>query len=210
MTGRRATTLMDGASTRDLFHELVSEARDELGQRPSPSATGYLVDLLEARVRNAAPEDATPESPAAPATLAESLVEALLADGSSRWTRLRALGDRALFDAGFFGESLRGRAIGIDYYADIGRTAYLRISAAFEPGAGSRVGGPNLFEELARHFVDFVELLNEVGQRARGDRCVDLLRLYDRYRESGSQRDRARLLRRGLILPRRGAAERVQ
>ena len=210
MKSRRAAPLSDQASTRDLFHELVSEARDELRQQPSPLATGYLVDLLEARVRHVGPEQATPAAPAAPATLAESLVEALLVDGSSRWTRLRALGDRALFDAGFFGDSLRGRAVGIDYYADIGRTAYLRVSAAFEPQVGVRVSGPNLFQELARHFVDFVELLAEVAQRARGDHCVDLLRLYDRYRESGSSRDRERLLRRGLILPRRGSPERVQ
>jgi hypothetical protein len=55
-----------------------------------------------------------------------------------------------------------------------------------------------------------VELLAEVAQRARGDHCVDLLRLYDRYAESGSSRDRERLLRRGLILPRPGSPERVQ
>ena len=214
MTGRRgAGALSEEASTRDLFQELVSEARDELGQRPSPLATGYLVDLLDARVRHTGPEVATPEALAAPTTLAENLVEALLAEGSCRWTRLRALGDRALFDAGFFGDSLRRRAVGIDYYAEIGRAAYLRLSAAREARAGARVGRPagqDLFRELAQHFVDFVELLAEVAQRSRGVRYVDLLRLYDRYRERGSERDRDRLLRHGLILPRPDAVERLQ
>jgi hypothetical protein len=191
-------------STRDLFRALVGEARDELGQRPSPLATGYLVDLLDARVRSSGPAADSSGARTMPATLAEGLVEALLVEGSSRWSRLRALGDRALFDAGFFGESLRRRAVGIDYYSDIGRTAYLRLSAAPDPGDPAQMGReapPDLFHELAQHFADFVELLAEVAERARGRKQVDLLRLYERYRETGSWRDRDRLLRHGLILP---------
>ena len=200
-------------STRDLFRALVGEAREELGQRPSPLATGYVVDLLDARVRcTGAAADAS-GTETAPATLAEGLIEALLVEGSSRWSRLRALGDRALFDAGFFGESLRRRAVGIDYYSDIGRTAYLRLSAVRDPGAAARLGrraSPDLFHELAQHFADFVELLAEVAARARGRKQVDLLRLYDRYRETGSSRDRDRLLRHGLILPGGSVQERPQ
>jgi len=183
------------ASTRELFGELLSEATTELGSRPSPLAQGYLVDLLDTRVRARRP-GASPE-PAA-CTLAESLVEALLADGAARRTRLRALGDRALFDAGFFGDHLRRKPVGVSYYADVGSTAYSRLSQ----GTGSA-----LFGELASGFLEFVELLAEVGERARGARSADLLRLYARYQETGSPRDRSRLIRRGLILPTPGTRE---
>ena len=184
-------------TTRELFCEMVDEAQTELGHRPSPLASGYLVDLLDARVRSAGPAS----DPEAPATLAEALVAALLVDGTARAARLRALGDRALFDAGFFGASLRRKTVGLEYFAQIGTTAYLRLWS----GTGS-----DLFEELGVGFTDFVELLAEVGERARGSRSVDLLRLYDRYRETGNLRDRSRLIRHGMILPARDGGERPQ
>jgi hypothetical protein len=165
----------------------VDEARCDLRRDVSPLASSYLVDLLDARVRTQRPDSAGSQ----PDTLAESFVEALLADGAARLARLRALGDRALFDAGFFGDSLRRRSVGVAYYRDIGSTAYLRVST----GTGSP-----LFEELATGFSDFIELLAEVADRARGRRSLDLLRLYDRYRETGSERARARLARHGLLV----------
>lgn len=177
------------ASTRELFGELVTEASRELGQEPSPLASSYLVDLLDARVRVAVPPD--PGGPAPPQSLAEALVEALLAEGAEALVRLRALGDRALFHAGFFGPSLRRRTVGVSYYSDIGATAYERVS---------RGTGSVLFEELAFGFADFVEILSEVGERARGRRSLDLLRLYDRYRETRTERDRVRLMRHGLVV----------
>lgn len=188
MAGSRSHDLPP-ASTRELFGELVTEASRELGQQPSPLAASYLVDLLDARVRQPRPLAAA--GPAPPQSLAEALVEALLAEGAQALARLRALGDRALFHAGFFGPSLRRRVVGVAYYSDIGATAYERVSR----GTGSA-----LFEELAFGFADFVEILGEVGERARGRRSVDLLRLYDRYRESRNERDRARLTRHGLVV----------
>ena len=184
-------------TTRELFSEMVGEAQVELGHCPSPLASGYLVDLLDSRVR-APCRDSEPEEPA---PLAEALIAAQFVDGSARAARLRALGDRALFDAGFFGASLRRRTVGLEYFAQIGTTAYLRLSIRT---------GSDLFEELGERFTDFVELLADVGDRARGSRFIDLLGLYDRYLETGSLRDRSRLIRHRMILPATGGRERSQ
>ncbi|MEE2672687.1 MAG: hypothetical protein VX466_02765 [Myxococcota bacterium] len=181
-------------TTRELFCEMVGEAQVELGHRPTARAAGYLVDLLDSRVRF----DSDLEEPA---TLAEALVAAQLVDGSARAARLRALGDRALFDAGFFGASLRRKTVGLEYFAQIGTTAYLRLSS----GTGS-----DLFEELGVRFTVFVELLADVAERARGSGSIDLLGLYDQYRETGSPRDRARLIRHGMIVPAPRGQERPQ
>ena len=180
-------------SAREVFGSLVDAASSELGHRPSPPASRYLVDLLEGRVR--ALSAGGQGRAGQPETLAESLVEALRCDGAERLARLRALGDRALFQAGFFGESLQRRVVGVSYYSEIGQTAYHRVSV----GTGSEV-----FRELATGFPEFVELLAEVGGRARGSASVDLLRLYDRYRETGCERVRRRLARHGLIVPEGG------
>lgn len=204
MTAARLDPLPTG-STRQVFDELVSEVGCELSPQPTPLARVYLVDLLEARVRSAPP----PPEASPPDTLAESLVAALLVEGATRMARLRALGDRALFHAGFFGPSLSRRTVGVRYYADIGATAYSRLSSGLA-SRGPDPTGAELFYELASRFGDFIELLSEVGERARGSRDLDLLTLYDRYRATGSRRDRARLIRRGLIVPAREAAERPQ
>ena len=58
-----------------------------------------------------------------------------------------------------------------------------------------------LFEELADEFGSFVELLAEVGGRTRLEAPLDLLSVYDRYVETGSIGDRARLVRLGLVPP---------
>ena len=183
-------------STRNLFCQMVAEAQAELGHRPSARATAYLVDLLDARVRSrqASARDAS-------ATLAEALDAALEVEGGARAARLRALGDRTLFDAGFFRPCLLRKTVGVEYFSQIGTIAYLRLSN----GTGS-----DLFEELGLRFADFVEVLSDVGERARGSHSIDLLRLYERYRETGSVRDRSRLMRHGMILPARGDRERSQ
>ena len=183
-------------STRNLFCEMVAEAESELGHCPSARASEYLVDLLDTRVRSR-PTSARD----APETLAEALDAALGVEGRARAARLRALGDRTLFDAGFFRPCVLRKTVGVEYFSQIGTIAYLRLSS----GTGS-----DLFEELGLRFADFVELLGEVGERARGSRSIDLLRLYQRYRETGSARDRSRLMRHGMILPAPGDRERSQ
>lgn len=174
-------------NTRELFYEMVGEAEVELGLRPSSMALAYLVDLLDTRVRSE-----PPSSPEAPETLAEALAASFLVEGKARAARLRALGDRTLFQVGFFGPSLLRKTAGLEYFAQIGTIAYLRLST------GTR---SELFEELGLRFGDFAELLADVGERARGQRSLDLLQLYDRYMETGRPRDRSRLIRHGLILP---------
>ena len=64
-------------------------------------------------------------------------------------------------------------------------------------------GWPLLFEELADCFGDFADLLGEVSERAGTSPPPDLLRLYQRYLETGGERDRLRLLARGQVPPRR-------
>jgi hypothetical protein len=202
--GRNVEGLSNSESTRELFSQLVTEAGAELGQHPSPQATGYVVDLLDTRVRAAS---LSPADRAAD-TLAESMVEALLEDGATRWVKLRQLGDRALFDAGFFAARVERTVVGAGYYADVGRTAYTRLSVGLESRPDTV--DSSVFGELARHFGDFVTLLAEVGERARGRRSVDLLRLYDRYRAHGKERDRLRLMRHGLIPSLDRSSDRVQ
>jgi hypothetical protein len=193
---RTAPPLIERAAPRALFAELVAGAIGETRVQPSPMAIAYLIELLDSRITTPPPSEAAAEE----ATLAESLHAARLRRGAERVLRLRRLGDRALFVAGWFGDSLNRRTVDIDYYGDVGRTAYAQLADVLEQQLSEKTW-PGLYAELAERFGDFVDVLAEVGDRTRVGRSEDLLRLYERYVLTGGERDRRRLLRAGQIPP---------
>jgi len=204
-TDSAGATLIERTASRGVFAELVASALGETQVQPSPMAIAYLIELLDSRVRVTAPvADADADADAEQATLAEGLLLARLQRGSNRLRRLRNLGDRALFVAGFFGDSLSRSVVDIDYYGDVGRAAYANLADSLAQQLRENVW-PGLYSELAERFNEFVDVLAEVGDRTRFGRSEDLLRLYERYLRTGSPRDRSRLLRRGQVPPDRRA-----
>lgn len=185
---------IERTSPRAVFAQLVACALGKAEIEPSPMATAYLVELLDERIR--APE---PEIDTAPA-LASELLTAQQDCGTPRIRRMRSLGDRALFVSGFFGDSLARKLVDIDYYRQIGRTAYGDVAS----GLSSRGSGRNwsrLYGELSSRFGEFVDVLAEIGDQSRPDRSPDVLRLHERFLLTGSQRDRQRLIECGQQPP---------
>ena len=185
MAGEQADatrSLIACTSPRALFAELVGGALVEVGPRPSPMATTYLIELLDERVRSPEPEERARE-----ALLAEALLTARLAEGPERIARLHRLGDRSLFLTGFFGDSLRRGLASRSYCGEVGRS-----------------------EELADRFRDFADVLSEVCEHVCPRGPDALAGLYRRYVESGSECDRRRLRRRGRNLPARTEREHWQ
>lgn len=195
--GKKRERLALGTSPGGLFAQLVSQALGETHVQPSPMATAYLIGLLGERVRTREGEE--------PPTLAEAWSAARLASGGTRIRRLRGLGDRALFVAGFFGESLDRSLVSRSYYRDMGRSAYRAVAASLSGragvGAAADGGWPGLFQELADRFPELMQVLAEVSDRAHGQRPEWLLSLYERYLATGSARDRRRLVRAGCVPP---------
>lgn len=120
--------------------------------------------------------------------LAGMLAEAFESGSTEvRQQLLQRLGDVALFIAGFFAEYLNHRSVDVDYYSRMGGAAY---SALAEMPAASRREAvlSQVFAELARKFGEFVDVLNEVAHQARVFDERDLLRLYELWLRTGSQR----------------------
>lgn len=114
---------------------------------------------------------------------------------------LQRLGDCALFIAGLFSDSLRRKIVDLDYYVGMGGTAYasladLRTRRLNETALGE------IFAELSEKFVTFVDVLNEVGDGMSPQSNLDLLRLYDVWMRTGSERARKRLVEHGVQLDR--------
>jgi hypothetical protein len=183
-------SLLHGQTPVEYFRELVGEA---LARRRLPASNlteYYLVNLLCQQVAAASAGADDSGEP-----LAVRLGRALACGGREQQARLRRLGDFTLFVAGFFPDSLSRKVVDVDYYQSIGEYAYGSLSQA---GIGTFA---DTYGELAAKFTAFTDVLGDVGEQALPARPVDLLRAYDAWVKTGSQRRAGQLLDRGLLPP---------
>ena len=183
-------------SAAEYFKELVEGALAHQRIAAGELTSFYVVNLLTGFLQRPAEEDETP--------LAFRLVEALDAAGMRQRTNLKQIGDRSLFISGFFADSLNRKLVDVDYYVSIGGTAYTALSR-YETDAFSPV-----FAELADNFVQFVDVLSEVSERASLCSNGDLLRLYERWLRTGSRRSGQLLAEQGVVPNAAAKSNRVQ
>lgn len=195
-----AETLVRGESPVEFFREQLERAMDH--QRVSTSAFTeyYLVSLLARAVGRSLVVAATHDADETP--LALLYVEAVRASRAERARLLQSLGDQALFLSGFFADSLARRLVDLDYCRSLGGFAYARLSRETTPSTSP------LFEELAARFVEFSDLLQEVSETTRLTNVQSVVRLYERWLQTGSRRAASLLQAQGIApmapLPREG------
>jgi hypothetical protein len=179
-------------TSTEYFRELVERAIARQGVSSSELSSYYLVQLLDNFVafdQMYAEMEVDKETP-----LAELLCQALASPGTRRLRLLKFTGDVALFISGFFSDSIARRLTDIDYYVRLGGYAY---------GGAARLSpldASALFEELAHKFVRFVDVLNEVSEESALTENAGILRLYERWRQTGSRRSETLLRREGILL----------
>jgi len=183
-------------SAVEYFKELVEGALAHQRIAVGELTSFYVVNLLTGFLQRPAYDDDTP--------MAVRLAEAINAAGAKQRDSLRQIGDLSLFMSGFFADSFQRKLVDVDYYANIGGTAYATLSR-YEADAFSSV-----FSELADNFVRFADVLSEVSERASCASNADLLRLYERWLKTGSRRCGQLLLERGVVPSLSGTNGRVQ
>ena len=183
-------------SAVEYFKELVEGALAHQRISAGELTSFYVVNLLTGFLQRPAYDDDTP--------MAVRLAEAVNAAGAKQRDSLRQIGDLSLFMSGFFADSFQRKLVDVDYYANIGGTAYAALSR-YETDAFSSV-----FAELADNFVRFADVLSEVSERASCASNADLLRLYERWLKTGSRRCGQLLLERGVVPSLSGTNGRVQ
>jgi hypothetical protein len=82
--------------------------------------------------------------------------------GSARTDALRDVGDRCLLVAGLFPGLAERRRVSVDYFIDIGRSAYLGVAGA------SRQAYAALYEQLARSYRELVGTLGAMRSPVSG------------------------------------------
>lgn len=189
-----AEPLVVDLSPREFFREALSSALSTRRLRIEGETEFYLVELLATRLDLQERAAGTPGFADEP--LALILARALEGDRERRFQELRRLGDTALFLSGFFSDHLARSAVGARYYAAMGERAYGALAAG---GLASR-RTEALYDELARRFRDFADLFAEIAELAELRSNRGLLRLYERFLLTGSQRLAERLRARGVAL----------
>jgi hypothetical protein len=182
---------------RDYFRESIGAAIDKQGVDVDPHAAHYVVNLLTLFSRS---ECLYEDHGDAYGLRPLALMMADAADAPTTEQRsfvLQRVGDVALFIAGFFADSLAHRIVDLDYYIGMGGTAYGSLSDEIRGTTRGRVLC-DVYRELAHKFQVVVDVLNEVRDSARQSSDVDLLRLYDVWRKTGSQRAEALLRQNGV------------
>jgi hypothetical protein len=183
---------------RDFFRESISSAIDNQSARVDPHTSHYVVNLLTIFARSEEfYEDDDDSCGVRP--LALMLADAADAETTEqRSSSLQRIGDVALFTAGFFADSLANKPVDIDYYINMGGTAYGSLSDEIRGTTRGRAL-VNVYCELARKFQVLVDILHEVKDGARQSSDIDVLRTYEIWRKTGSKRAAALLKQNGVI-----------
>lgn len=171
------------SSVESFFHEVVTEALDTQGVEASAQAEFYLVGLLGEFAHARIPDEPLSLKLAGPA-----------GDPSERVKNLKQVGDTSLYLAGFFAESLDRKVVGVDYYVDLGRTAYRELGRRLST---STVG--EVYDELGSRFPAFVDVLGEV-RRNVDFVGHDVVKLYEEWMRTRSEWIERRLAKLGVIV----------
>jgi len=208
MTGEPLPELEPVTSLQAFFHESMDSAMAENKVVLDDQTTHYVVNLLTLFSRSEAFYEATPDGPAL-RPLAGMLANAIDAQSDiERNTTLQRMGDVSLFMAGFFADGLQRTAVDVDYYVYMGGGAYHSLSVHLrDTFRGRALCG--VFIELAEKFQDMVDILNEMRESARATTDENLLRTYELWTKTGSQRA-ARLLKKSGVYPLAQARKRYE
>ena len=181
--------LLGDQTPAEYFKDLVAASLARQHVRAADLTEYYLVNLLCQYIRL----DAGAAVGEVDEPLSLRLARALRSGGLEQRARLRSLGDFSLFMTGFFPDSFRRRLVDVDYYVSMGEYAYGSLSRA-EDDAFAEV-----FGELSRKFVGFMDVLSDISERSTLGTSTDVLRLYEKWLRTGSQRDAERLVEHGIL-----------
>ena len=191
-TGNGGNRIVPSPNVKEFFRESVDEAISRRQLEADDQTVHYVVNLLTLYTRAEELYDGEPRGRRLP-PLAGLLSIAIEAGNERDCNRaLRRLGDLSLFIAGFFPDFLARRPVDVDYYIRMGGSAYGTLAERARYGAHGRAFA-EVFAELGSKFAAFVEVIGEISDLSRRYTSRDILRLYERWLATGSQRVRQQL-----------------
>ena len=183
----------------EFFYEKVTQALANQQVRLSDEVEFYVVNLLCEFIVPGKLETVTGQLDALATPLALMLKEAVEAPPAQKLRIFKYLGDTSLYYAGFFQDYFNRKAFNLDYYIDIGASAYSNVSTIMRDQHGDDQF-TEIYSGLAEKFDTIVEVVAEVSETPGAAKPIDLLAIYDRWTRNHSDR-LARLLNKAGITP---------
>lgn len=178
---------------RGWFHERLEACLRKRSEHVSDETQLYLVELLAVRGLRAVPG----KEEVCGRPLAMILAHAAEAEGEDRVRLFRGLGDEALYTVGFFADHLEHRGITEDYVTRMGGGAYDTASKLAERSPSEAIRS-DVYRELGERFTTFAHVLDDVKESTAFRTPQDIVRLYDKWRRTGSPRIAERLSAEGV------------
>src|SRR5687767_14611891 len=187
------------ANLKEFFKDALHDALSHQHVAVEGETEHYVVNLLTmfADADALYERDARAESRSRLKPLVVMLGEALEAPTpEARCRGLQRLGDVSLFIAGFFSAGFARKLVDVDYHVAMGGQAYGTLAESC-PATRARTMR-QVFAELAVKFQPMVDALNEISESSYRHSDQDLLRLYELWVKTGSERSRQLLRKLGV------------
>ena len=196
-------TIDKSGSVDRFFFESVESACKNQRVDASAAAQTYLAGVLSDFVR---PEVNASLNETLDRPLTLVLDDALHTPPPERFEKLKSLGDGTLYVSGFFADHLEARGVNDGFVASIGGFAYRSAGSMLRAGASPLSAVVDIYAELAEKFRAFVEVLAEVAERTSFSPRTNAgaLRLYEKWRRTGSERIARELAAQGFAPCTRG------
>ncbi len=183
-----AEALVRDETPSEYFRELVESALQHQHLAAHDLTSFYLVNLLTGFMHVDRADAADDDEP-----LGVRFAKALQDAGIRQRDGLRQVGDLSLFISGFFADSLNRSLVDIDYYIQVGGSAYGSLARQGHVTFGE------VFNELSEKFPAFVDVLCEVSERSALASNSDVLRLYEKWLRTKSRRSGDLLAAKGIV-----------
>lgn len=182
-------------SVAEFFRSTVKAILSDKKVRVDETTEFYVVNLLTQALQSSG-ENADPNYFEEP--LAILFGKAFSSKNQiEQYSHLKQLGDQSLFISGFFGDSLKRKIIDIDYYIAMGAQAYDSLSDLSKRQTEKDFFAKT-FNELSQKFTSFVDLFAEISEKANITNDADVLRVYERWVHTKSQRLLEKLQKHGI------------
>ncbi|MEW6058331.1 MAG: hypothetical protein AB1540_17150 [Bdellovibrionota bacterium] len=192
---KKAANLSVVSEPTVFFKQEVTKALQNQKVNADPETEFYLVDLLRRFMLSENLFAVDKDGNLREEVLALLMGQAATANSQGQKQQgLRRLGDVSLYTAGFFSDSLSRKVVDVDYYIGMGRSAYASLAHM-----GFDAFFQKTFTELSSKFPRFVDVLAEISESSSLQDTKNILRLYEVWLKTRSERAEKSLKEAGII-----------
>jgi hypothetical protein len=175
------------ATPSEFFRDKIAEAASNQKITISDDVEFYLVNLLCDYINPKKLESFYGQYDPLQTPIAFILKEAIEAPPTYRAKIYKFLGDTSLYLAGFFQDFFNRKTYDINYFIDMGQSAYSNVAVIMRDQHGDKHFSV-MYTSLATQFNSLVEVVAEVSETPESARAADILSIYDRWTRTNSER----------------------